>query len=78
MDNVIKMVELLEKSGLLIDGASESVKHEKKKKKKKKKTQQDSKRQEGGFLPLLALLLMMKVLGKEVRKTGRGIYLKTL
>ena len=28
--------------------------------------------QEGGFLPLLALLLMMKVLGKGVRRDGRG------
>ena len=27
---------------------------------------------EGGFLPLLALLLMMKVLGKGVRKVGKG------
>ena len=30
------------------------------------------KRQEGGFLPLLALLLMMKVLGKEDKRAGRG------
>ena len=31
--------------------------------------------QEGGFLPLLALLLMMKVLEKGVRSAGRG-YMK--
>ena len=28
--------------------------------------------QEGGFVPLLALDLMMKVLGRGVRGTGRG------
>ena len=28
--------------------------------------------QEGGFVPLLALELMMKVLGRGVRGTGRG------
>ena len=28
--------------------------------------------QEGRFLPLLGLLLMMKVLGKGVRRDGRG------
>ena len=28
--------------------------------------------QEGRFLPLLALLLMLKVLGKGVRREGRG------
>ena len=42
MDDVIKVRESLEKLGLLIDGATERVKHEKRKKKKKKK-------QEGGF-----------------------------
>ena len=31
MDDIIKTVESLEKSGLLIDGASETVKHEIKK-----------------------------------------------
>ena len=29
--------------------------------------------QEGGFLPLLALLLMIEVLGKEDKRAGRGI-----
>ena len=38
MDGIIKIVDSLEKSGLLIDVASETVKHE-------------IKRQEGGFLP---------------------------
>ena len=40
MDDIIKKVEPLEKSGLLIDGASETVKHE-------------IKKQEGGFLPAM-------------------------
>ena len=31
MDDIIKIVELLEKSGLLIDGVAETVKHEMKK-----------------------------------------------
>ena len=31
MDDIIKIVESLENSGLLIDGASETVKHEVKK-----------------------------------------------
>ena len=34
MDDIIKIVESLENSGLLIDGASETVKHEVKKTKK--------------------------------------------
>ena len=38
MDNIIKIVQSLEKSSLLIDGASETVKHE-------------IKKQECGFLP---------------------------
>ena len=96
-DDNIKIVQSLEKSGLLIDGASETVKHEIKKK-------------EGGFLgtmmaPMaisliipvvssliepvasllintitgkgqksgfLALPLIMKVLGKGVRRAERG------
>ena len=39
-DDIIKIVESLENSGLLIDGASEKVKHE-------------IKKQEGGFLPAM-------------------------
>ena len=34
MDDIIKIIESLEKSGLLIDGASETVKHGMKKTKK--------------------------------------------
>ena len=43
MDDIIKIIESLEKSGLLIDDVTERVKHKKKKKKKKKN-------QEVGFL----------------------------
>ena len=35
MDDIIKIIESLEKSGLLIDDVTERVKHEKKKKEKK-------------------------------------------
>ena len=37
----------------------------------------DGKGQEGRFLPFLALPLMMKVLGKGVRRAGRGYISKT-
>ena len=37
MDDIIKIIESLEKSGLLIDDVTERVKHEKKKKKKIRK-----------------------------------------
>ena len=40
MDDIIKIVESLEKSGLLIDGVSEIVKHE-------------IKKHEGGLLPAM-------------------------
>ena len=40
MDDIIKIVESSEKSGLLIDGASKTVKHE-------------IKKQEGGYLPAM-------------------------
>ena len=40
VNDIIKIVDSLEKSGLLIDGASETVKHE-------------IKKQEGGFLPAM-------------------------
>ena len=100
MDDIIKFVKSLEKSDLLIDSATETVKH------KIKKARQwiswcyhgtygcfidntygfflikpvassliitiTGKGQEGGFLPLLALPLMMKALGKVVRKAGGG------
>ena len=100
MNDIIKMVESLEKSGLLIDGASKTVKHEIKKQKYRflpammalmaasfiapmaSSLMQPitsslinsitAKGQEGGFLPLLALPLIMKVLGKGVRRAARG------
>ena len=100
MDDIIKIVESLEKIGLLIDDAGETVKHETAKTEggflpammgpmttslmaviAYSLTQHvasslinsiTGKRQEGGFLPLLALPLMMKVLGKGVRRAGRG------
>ena len=40
MDNIIKIVELIEKSGLLVDGARKTVKH-------------GIKKQLGGFLPAM-------------------------
>ena len=40
MDNIIKIVELIEKSGLLVDGARKTVKH-------------GIKKQHGGFLPAM-------------------------
>ena len=86
-DDIIKIVESLEKLGLLTNGATEIVKHE-------IKEQQGGfrgamiapmtasvasslinattgKGQEGGFLLLLALPLIMKVIGKRVRRVGR-------
>ena len=44
MDDIIKIVESLENSGLLIDGASETVKHE-------------IKKQDGRFLPAMMALM---------------------
>ena len=44
MDDIIKIVESLENSGLLIDGASETVKHE-------------IKKQDGQFLPAMMALM---------------------
>ena len=88
-----------ENPGLLIDGASETVKHQIKKKEggllpgmmapmadsliqpvassltnaiTGKTVRRSGKEQEGGFLPLLALPLTMKVLRKEVTRTGKG------
>ena len=92
MNDIIKIVEPLEKSGLLICSATETVKYEIKKQESGFlgslmapattsliKTVAFSlinaitgKGQEGRFLPLLGLLLMMKVLGKGVRRDGRG------
>ena len=92
MSNIIRIVESLEKSRLLIDGATETIKQEIKKAEGgflgammapmsasliqlvapsliKAMT---VKGQEEGFVLLLALPLMMKVLGKVVRRAGRG------
>ena len=92
---IIKIGELLERSGLLTDGATETVKNEKKNRADDllatiaasliapmasslvititgKRVIRAGKEQEGGILPLLALPLMMKVLGKGVRRAGKG------
>ena len=45
MNDIIKIIKLIEDSNVLIDGITETVKHEKKKKKKRKE-----KKEEGGFL----------------------------
>ena len=37
MNDIIKIIKLIEDSNVLIDGITETVKHEKKKKKKKKR-----------------------------------------
>ena len=98
LDDIIKIVESLEKSGLLLDGANETVKHKIKKQGGFLGAMMEpmaasviapmaslliqpvasslinvvtGKGQEGEFLPLLALLLMMKVLEKRVRRTER-------
>ena len=55
MDDIIKIVLSLEKSGPIIDGASETVKPETKK----------TNKQESGFLPLLALFLVMKAISRR-------------
>ena len=100
MDDIIKIVESLEKSRLLIDGANETVKHEIKKQEGRFLPAMmapmaasliapmvssliqpiafsliniiTGKEQKGWFRPLLALPLMMKVLGKGVRRAGNG------
>ena len=95
MDDIIKIVKLLEKSGLLTDGATETEKYKIKKMTDdlpatiaasliaptafslinaitERRVIRAGKGQEGGILPLVALSLMMKVLGKEVRRAGKG------
>ena len=100
MDDITKIVELLEKSGLLIDGTTETVKHKLRKQEggfleamvapmavllvapmislliqplvSSLINAITGKGKQDGFLPLFALLLMMKVLEKGVRRTGRG------
>ena len=77
MDDIIKLVESLENSGLLVDGANETVKHEKKEKKNEKWDfffmRGAGIGKEGGFLPLLALTLLIKAMsGKGVARAGKG------
>ena len=59
MDNIIEIVEQLQKSYLLFYGVTEN---------KKAKVIISS----DGFLPFLPLSLMINVLGKGARRTGRG------
>ena len=65
MDHIIKIVKSLEYSGLLIDGATKRVKHEKKKQKK----------QEGGFLVAMMAYIVASLINamfrKEVMKAGK-------
>ena len=73
MNDIIKIVESPEKSGLSIDGASETVKHE-------------IKKQEGGFLPAMmgpmaaslivpmtisSSLLINAITGKGIKRAGK-------
>ena len=58
IEEVMKIVKLLEESGLLIQGISETIKNETKEKK-------------GGFLSMLLGTLAASVLGSAL--TGRGI-----
>ena len=65
MDNVIKIVKLLEDSGLLLKGVTESV-------------QNKVKEQRGGFLTMLlgtlgAILLGNSLAGKGIHRAGEGI-----
>ena len=50
MDDIVKIIKSLENSGILIDGVSETVKHE-------------IKKQEGGFLGMLLGVLVDSMLG---------------
>ena len=68
MNDIIKIIKLLEDSGILIEGVTETVKHE-------------IKKQEDGFLgALLALSLVQPVIysvvkgisGRVFRRAGRG------
>ena len=104
MDDITKIMKLLEDSGLLIDGVNETVRHEIKKTRPismvlpmaallialmasslvqpvvsslinvitRKRVLRPGVGQQSRFLPLLALPLLMKVLGKGVRRAGKG------
>ena len=67
MDDIIKIEKLSEDSGVLIDGVTETVKHE-------------TKKQEGGFLDALLAPLVAPVVhpaittGRRVMRAGRGNY----
>ena len=75
MNDIIKIIKSLEDSNILIDGITETVKHEKKKKPKK---------QEGVFLPaflaplstsivkLVISSLVKGISGTAIRRAGRG------
>ena len=58
MEDIMKIVKLLEESGLLIKGISETIKNE-------------AKEQKGGFLPMLLGTLAASMLGSAL--TGRGV-----
>ena len=65
MDDIIRMIKLQENSGALIDGVSETVKHE-------------IKKQEGGFLGMLlgtsgVLILRNMLTGKGVMRAGKRV-----
>ena len=76
MNNIIKIIKSLEDSGVLIDGVTETVKHE-------------TKKQEGGFLgallETLAASLVQPVIssvvngisGRRVRRAGKGYMSKS-
>ena len=58
MEDTMKIVNLLEKSGLLVKGISEAIKNE-------------IKEQKGGFLPMLLGTLAASLLGNAL--TGKGV-----
>ena len=58
MENIIKIVKLLEESRLLVKGISETTKNE-------------TKEQKGGFLPMLLGTLAASILGNAI--TGKGV-----
>ena len=58
MEDIIKIVKLLDESGLLVQGISETIKHE-------------AKEQKEGFLRMLLETLAASLLGSAL--TGRGV-----
>ena len=58
MDNLMKIVESLEESGLVVKGVSETIKNE-------------GKEQKGGFLQILLRTLADSLLGSAL--TGKGV-----